>query len=100
MASSFRLWTIEIIWSFLGVERAPTCWTLIHRERQTRALVAAGADLFLLDHGGQCSQQRPDISAGNVGEYTDMAVSADNSCLALFTDTGLLWIGSADLQVC
>ena len=31
---------------------------------------------------------------------TEMAISYNYEYLAMFTDTGLLWIGSADLQVC
>ena len=34
-----------------------------------------------------------------VNAYIEMAVSFDNRFLALFADTGLLWIGSSDLQV-
>jgi len=31
--------------------------------------------------------------------YTDIAVSINNKYVALFTATGMLWIGSANLQV-
>ena len=88
----------EPLLNVLGMDSAPTCWCIINRDRQSRALLAKDADLYLLDHGGQYQQQRPEIS-GTVGSYIDMAVSFNNNFLALFTDTGLLWIGSADLEV-
>ena len=41
--------------------------------------------------------QYPEISA-KPNAIIEMAVSFNNKYLALFTDTGLLWIGSSDLQ--
>ena len=34
-----------------------------------------------------------------VNAFVEMSVSFNNKYLALLTDSGLLWIGSADLQV-
>ena len=34
-----------------------------------------------------------------INEYIMMSVSYNNKYLAMFTDTGVLWIGSSDLQV-
>lgn len=36
---------------------------------------------------------------GPVSSIIEMAISYNYEYLAMFTDTGLLWIGSADLQV-
>jgi hypothetical protein len=79
---------------------AVTCWTLLHRDRQTKALVAVAGtpELYLVDHGSQCTPLKP-VFLGGFTEYTAMALSADNARLALFTDTGLLWMGSSDLEV-
>ena len=44
------------------------------------------------------SLQKPPLT-GAVFAFTEMAVSFNNKYLALFADTGLLWIGSSDLQV-
>lgn len=46
-----------------------------------------------------CTLQQIDISNPDVISYTEMAVSMNNKYIALFTATGFLWIGSADLQV-
>ena len=37
---------------------------------------------------------------GPVTSIIEMAISYNYEYLAMFTDTGLLWIGSADLEVC
>jgi hypothetical protein len=38
-------------------------------------------------------------SSMEINEYIMMSVSYNNKYLAMFTDTGVLWIGSSDLQV-
>ncbi|XP_041371955.1 vacuolar protein sorting-associated protein 16 homolog isoform X2 [Gigantopelta aegis] len=81
-----------------GLNSAPSSWAIINMDRQSRALVAKEAELYLVDHGGQYQQQNPEIS--DVGSYVAMAVSFNSKYLALFTDTGSIWIGSSDLQKC
>ncbi|XP_013393973.1 vacuolar protein sorting-associated protein 16 homolog [Lingula anatina] len=80
-----------------GLQAPPSSWAIINQDRQTRALVAKENELFLLDHGGQYQQQTVDVSIP-VESFIEMSVSFNNKYLALFTNTGLLWIGSADLQ--
>ena len=43
--------------------------------------------------------QTVNFKEGPVSSITEMAVSYNCEYLAMFTDTGLLWIGSADLEV-
>ncbi|ELU17286.1 hypothetical protein CAPTEDRAFT_168734 [Capitella teleta] len=80
-----------------GLNKPPSCWTMINQDRQSRALVARDNEIYLLDHGGQCEQQFPRVS-GEVVAYVEMAASFNTRHIALFTSNGLLWIGSADLQ--
>ncbi|XP_070536133.1 vacuolar protein sorting-associated protein 16 homolog [Ptychodera flava] len=75
----------------------PTCWAVISEDRQTRILLARDNELFILDHGGQYSQETPQMNA-EVNAFISMSVSFNNKYLAMFTDSGLLWIGSADLR--
>ena len=39
------------------MEAPPSSWAILNQDRQTRALVAKDAELFLLDHGGQYQEQ-------------------------------------------
>ena len=43
--------------------------------------------------------QTVNFKEGPVSSIIEMAVSYNCEYLAMFTDTGLLWIGSADLEV-
>lgn len=80
-----------------GLQSPPSSWTIINLDRQSRALVAKGSELYLIDHGGQLQLQSPEITT-EVNEYVKMAVSYNNKYLAMYTDTGVIWIGSSDLQ--
>ncbi|XP_078613182.1 vacuolar protein sorting-associated protein 16 homolog isoform X2 [Branchiostoma floridae x Branchiostoma japonicum] len=80
-----------------GLDAPPSSWVVISQDRQSRVLLARENDLYLLDHGGQYSRQLAPVSQ-QVEAYTEMAVSFNNKYLALFTNTGLLWIGSSDLE--
>ncbi|KAL5009442.1 hypothetical protein ScPMuIL_011747 [Solemya velum] len=82
-----------------GLQNVPSSWTILNIDRQSRALVAKGADLFLVDRGGQYQMQTPEVTM-EFGAYIDMAVSFNNKYIALYTDTGVIWIGSSDLQKC
>ena len=73
---------------------------MVNLDRQSRALVSLGRKLLLLDHGGQYQEHEPPMTQSRASDVIiDMAVSLNNKCLALFTDSGILWIGSSDLQV-
>ncbi|XP_066266739.1 vacuolar protein sorting-associated protein 16 homolog isoform X3 [Branchiostoma lanceolatum] len=80
-----------------GLDAPPSSWVVISQDRQSRVLLARENDLYLLDHGGQYSRQLAPVSQ-QVEAYTEMAVSFNNKYLALFTNSGLLWIGSSDLE--
>ncbi|XP_071101576.1 vacuolar protein sorting-associated protein 16 homolog [Haliotis cracherodii] len=82
-----------------GLNSLPSSWTIINIERKSLALVAKNDQLFLVDHGGQYQEQSPEVES-EVEAYVGMALSFNNKYLALFTQTGMIWIGSSDLQKC
>ena len=54
----------------------------------------------LIINNGFCYYvQTVTFNEGAVTSIIEMAISYNYEYLAMFTDTGLLWIGSADLQV-
>jgi hypothetical protein len=81
-----------------GTEAPPSCWSIINTSSQAKALVAKDDNLYLLNCDGQCEKQVL-VMSGDVGSFIEMAVSFNSKYVALFTSTGLLWIGSSDLQV-
>ncbi|CAH3134276.1 unnamed protein product [Porites lobata] len=63
------------------------------------SLLVAIDNLLYLTEKGQCNRLTVSFSAGApVTSIIEMAISYNYEYLAMFTDTGLLWIGSADLQ--
>jgi len=80
-----------------GLDVPPSCWSIINTTAQSKALVAKELDLYLLNLDGQCEKQVL-VTSSDVESYIEMSVSFNNKYVALFTSTGLLWIGSSDLQ--
>ncbi|XP_028919250.1 vacuolar protein sorting-associated protein 16 homolog isoform X1 [Ornithorhynchus anatinus] len=80
-----------------GLQQSPTCWTVLSQDRLTLILLAMGTDLFLLDNT-VCSPVTPAGLAPGAGSVLQMAVSFNYRYLALFTDSGLIWMGTASLK--
>lgn len=80
-----------------GLQAAPSCWTTLCQERVAHILLAVGPDLYLLDHAA-CSTVTPPGLAPGVSSFLQMAVSFTYRHLALFTDTGYIWMGTASLK--
>lgn len=80
-----------------GLQSAPSCWTTLCHERVAHILLAVGPDLYLLDHA-TCSAVTPAGLAPGVSSFLQMAVSFTYRYLALFTDTGYIWMGTASLK--
>ncbi|XP_007195891.2 vacuolar protein sorting-associated protein 16 homolog isoform X3 [Balaenoptera acutorostrata] len=80
-----------------GLQSAPSCWTTVCQDRVAHILLAVGPDLYLLDHAA-CSAVIPPGLAPGVSSFLQMAVSFTYRHLALFTDTGYIWMGTASLK--
>ncbi|XP_072863300.1 vacuolar protein sorting-associated protein 16 homolog isoform X4 [Chlorocebus sabaeus] len=80
-----------------GLQSAPSCWTTLCQDRVAHILLAVGPDLYLLDHAA-CSSVTPPGLAPGVSSFLQMAVSFTYRHLALFTDTGYIWMGTASLK--
>ncbi|KAK1337318.1 hypothetical protein QTO34_001944 [Cnephaeus nilssonii] len=80
-----------------GLQSAPSCWTTLCQDRVAHILLAVGPDLYLLDHAA-CSTVTPPGLAPGVSSFLQMAVSFTYRHLALFTDTGYIWMGTASLK--
>ncbi|XP_072019724.1 vacuolar protein sorting-associated protein 16 homolog [Amphiura filiformis] len=79
-----------------GLDSPPSSWCVICRDRLIQVLLAKEEQLYLVDYS-DAHEQLLETNV-RVNAYIEMAVSFDNKFLALFADTGLLWIGSSDLQ--
>ena len=110
-----------------GLQGAPSCWVVLTQDRQTKVLLANGVDLYILDNTSctpvvrqthatysllcliilalspltvcVCVFQTPPGLSPQACSIVNMAVSFSYKYLALFTDSGHLWMGSANLKV-
>uniref|UniRef100_A0A3P8XB61 Vacuolar protein sorting-associated protein 16 homolog n=1 Tax=Esox lucius TaxID=8010 RepID=A0A3P8XB61_ESOLU len=80
-----------------GLQGAPSCWAVLTQDRQTKVLLANGADLYILDNTS-CTPVTPPGLSPQACSIINMAVSFSYKYLALFTDSGHLWMGSTNLK--
>uniref|UniRef100_A0A8B9HT94 Vacuolar protein sorting-associated protein 16 homolog n=1 Tax=Astyanax mexicanus TaxID=7994 RepID=A0A8B9HT94_ASTMX len=80
-----------------GLQGAPTCWAVLTQDRQSKVLVANGGDLFILDYTA-CTAVNPPGLSPQASSIVHMCVSFSYKYLALFTDSGHVWMGSANLK--
>uniref|UniRef100_A0A8C8SA41 Vacuolar protein sorting-associated protein 16 homolog n=1 Tax=Pelusios castaneus TaxID=367368 RepID=A0A8C8SA41_9SAUR len=80
-----------------GLQKLPSCWAVLSRDRVTIILLAMGQDLYLLDNTS-CSVVTPPGMSPHAGACVQMAVSFNYRYLALFTDTGSIWMGMSSLK--
>ncbi|KAG9349381.1 hypothetical protein JZ751_027824, partial [Albula glossodonta] len=80
-----------------GLQGAPTCWAVLTQDRQSKVLLASGAELYILDNTA-CILVTPPGLSPQATSIVHMAVSFSYKYLALFTDSGHVWMGSANLK--
>ncbi|CAN0099865.1 unnamed protein product [Bubo scandiacus] len=81
-----------------GLQKPPSCWAVLSQDRVTIVLLAVGQELYLLDNTSCSVVVTPPGMSPSAGAYLRMAVSFNYRCLALFTDTGYIWMGLATLK--
>lgn len=76
----------------------PTCWAIINEDRNTCCLVAREHELFKLSQGySVCSVQSVSIEK-EFKSIIAMSVSYNHRFLALYTNNGIVWMGTSNLQ--
>uniref|UniRef100_A0A3B3R9I6 Vacuolar protein sorting-associated protein 16 homolog n=1 Tax=Paramormyrops kingsleyae TaxID=1676925 RepID=A0A3B3R9I6_9TELE len=80
-----------------GLQGVPSCWTVLSQDRQTKVLLATGADLYILDNTA-CTPVSPSGFSPQATNIIQVAGSFSYKYLALFTDSGHVWMGSANLK--
>lgn len=80
-----------------GLQGAPTCWAVLTQDRQSKVLLANGADLYILDNTA-CTAVSPPGLSPQTSSILHMAVSFSYKYLSLFTDCGHVWMGTSNLK--
>jgi hypothetical protein len=74
-----------------------TAWAVVSTAKQTQILAAKGGSVYLID-SSESINVFPEFTsiAGSNSSITSIAVSLNGLHVALLTDSGVLWMGSAD----
>lgn len=76
----------------------PTYWAIVTEERNTCCFVARDHELFKLRQGDSvCSLQNVSFEK-EFKSIIMISVSYNHKFLALYTNNGILWLGSSDLK--
>lgn len=76
----------------------PTCWAIMNEERNTCSLVAREKEIYKLRQGDSICTA---LSVSIENEFSSiilMSVSYNHRFLALYTNTGILWMGTSDMK--
>lgn len=76
----------------------PTCWAIINEDRNTCSLVAREHEVFKLSQGySVCAVQSVSFE-NEFQSIVAMSVSYNHRFLALYTNNGIVWMGTSNLQ--
>lgn len=76
----------------------PTCWEIVTEERSTFAIVVRGREIYKLPQGEQVCVPQIIAMVADYQSITHIAVSFNQTHVALYTNNGHIWMGSSDLR--
>ncbi|XP_055550218.1 vacuolar protein sorting-associated protein 16 homolog [Wyeomyia smithii] len=82
----------------LTLSKDLTCWELVSKERNTCCLLARDTEVILARHGDSAPLTLVITMKSEFSSIIALSVSFNHRHLALYTNTGVLWLGSADLK--
>jgi len=82
-----------------GATSGISAWAVVATNKSTKILASKGSSVYLLDNA-DCVQVFPEFTsmAGSNATVSSISVSLNGLHVALLTDSGVLWMGSADFQ--
>lgn len=88
---------IRMVKNVPDMSSLPNCWTILSDE-STQAYLVYGSDLYIVGVFQEHPEKKYPRFNMAIKSITDIALSVNRKHLALFTDSGILWIGSADTE--
>lgn len=88
----------ELLSFFVESALNPTCWAVLSEERDTCCLVAREHEIFRLRQGDSVCTVHNVSFSNSFRSIIMMSVSYNNRFVALYTDNGVVWMGTANLQ--
>lgn len=81
-----------------GLRTAPSSWCVLASDREPKVLAASEDEIYLLKWGGDCTQLHPTQLNAKVSSFIEMSASLNGKYVVLYTDSGVMWMGSSNLQ--
>lgn len=90
---------LYIFYFYLELGGPIDSWCVVRCERQSQVVIANQNGVYQIQHMGKTPAPIPynNIFSNKINSITAMAVSANNSHIALYSDTGHVWLGNVDL---
>lgn len=82
-----------------GLTSTPSSWAIIAKHKQTQLIVAKGDQVYLLDSSEKTCIPVLLQFSGQYNSIAEISVSFYSENIALFTDTGLLWLGETQNEL-
>lgn len=79
-----------------GLVKPPSSWAVVTTTNETLVIVAKDNELYSLNANDQSCQLLSPVFNCNFSSIVEISVSFDSSHIALFTDTGVLWMGPTE----
>ncbi|KAG4068339.1 hypothetical protein HA402_007859 [Bradysia odoriphaga] len=76
----------------------PTCWETVTEERNTFCLVAREKELLKLRQGDSVCSVKNVTFEKDYSSIVAMSVSYNHAYIALYTNNGIVWMGTSDLE--
>ncbi|XP_022656334.1 vacuolar protein sorting-associated protein 16 homolog isoform X2 [Varroa jacobsoni] len=81
----------------IGLSSMPSCWQVVSIADSLKVLVAKDNLIYVINANDRSIRQFTGLFDSKITAITEMALSFNHKLLALFSDTGAIWIGTSDL---
>ncbi|XP_003740727.1 vacuolar protein sorting-associated protein 16 homolog [Galendromus occidentalis] len=83
----------------IGLDSPPSCWQVVSTADNLRIIVAKDTLIYILDVNDRSLKQVSVHFDSGITAITEMCLSFNQQQLALFADTGAVWMGLSDLSM-
>ncbi|KAL0113797.1 hypothetical protein PUN28_012729 [Cardiocondyla obscurior] len=74
------------------------CWYMVHYDRETQVILSNKEGIFVIHQSHQNTYSFNTLFSNKINNIIAIAVSSNNRHIALYSDTGHLYIGSIDFR--
>lgn len=83
---------------FLESTLNPTCWEIVTEERNTYCLIGREKEIVRISEGQNACSIHTSLIEKSCKTIIQMSVSYNHRYLALYTNNGIIWLGTIDMK--